>query len=80
MDKHGIFISVNSTTSKMCITTVYTERKGNMPVKNLKRITFSLEPKMVEKLEEVQKKVGIFSRPEMYRQVVKAGLEKLSES
>jgi metal-responsive CopG/Arc/MetJ family transcriptional regulator len=51
-----------------------------MTVKNLVRITISLEPKMVDKLMEVQKKVGIFNRPEMYRQVVKAGLEKMEKA
>lgn len=50
-----------------------------MTVKNLVRITVSVEPKVLERLEETQKKIGIFSRPEMYRQVFKHGLDKIEK-
>jgi metal-responsive CopG/Arc/MetJ family transcriptional regulator len=50
-----------------------------MTVKNLVRITVSVEPKVLERLEEAQQKIGIFSRPEMYRLVFKHGLDKIEK-
>lgn len=44
------------------------------------RETFLIYPDMIEKVKEAQEKTGIVSKSEMYRQLIKAGLEKIMAS
>lgn len=48
-----------------------------MPKKEIIREVIVMNPELVNKVIEAQQKTGIVSRSEMYRQLIRAGLEKL---
>lgn len=48
-----------------------------MPTKKSIKEIFITHPELLEKVKEAQVKTGIVSRSEMYRQLIRAGLEKI---